>query len=201
MMWAAATLGIYGILRPNEMLSRHHESNIRVEDIEFYATAGKERLVDLLSPGLLLDEHKWPDRYTINLHITKTDQTGKRPPKVIAAKTAVRAMWTWLNLRQAFGFHHDFVFCQKEGKLLTMKRLMENIQTGLTSLGYHDVHITPKCFRRGGASALVQQGLANSDVALVGGWQSANMVNTYASAAAQQARTIAISRRMDPRRM
>jgi hypothetical protein len=206
MLWSAATVGVYAMLRPHELLAdRHIEGTIdtralRFSQITFYEKEHSKQTVTLLPKNAEsdIDLYAVPDSYTIALGQTKTDQLGKRRPKVVAAAPAVQALWRWCHLRQSLGSSSPLLFACDGVPPLTLRQLLSAITKALVALGYNNPKVTGKCFRRGGASALVAQGISNEDVARVADWHSSSMVNIYASSEAKEARRIATSRLLAP---
>jgi integrase len=198
--WAAATLGVYAMLRPSEMLGSANlrDRALEAAQITFYERPGSDQTLALLDRGADLDDYNLPDRYTIALRVTKTDQFARKGGKVVAGATAVEALWRWCHLRRDLGCESELLFdCSGLGPL-SMASLVRAITTGIQKLRGGNPKVTPKCFRRGGASGLVAQGLSNEDVASVSGWRTPAMVSVYAAAHAQEARRVVVSRRMDP---
>jgi hypothetical protein len=115
---------------------------------------------------------------------------------VIAAPQAVEALTRWAQTRSALAISSPFFFADVHGKALAEAPLLRILRTALADLGRGDAVISGKSFRRGGASALIAQGLSNAEAAEVGGWASARMLDTYASAEAKRARLVKNSRRM-----
>jgi site-specific recombinase XerD len=205
MVWAAATIGVYALLRPSEILGEEVKADmvdsrraLRFTQITFYEKEGSNQRVRLLDPGSDVDLFAIPDRYTISLGPTKTDQLAKREPKIVAAAPAVQALWRWCHLRRSFGANSPLLFSCNETVPLTMPVLLKAIKNALIKLGYQNPKVTGKCIRRGGASSLVAQGISNEDVARVGDWRTSNMVNIYANREAREARRIATSRLLAP---
>lgn len=204
MLWAAATVGVYALLRPSELLGTKHKKDmidtraLRFSQIKFYANSNSQQRTSLHPRGVDIDLYAVPDRYTIALGQTKTDQFGKRLPKVVAASPAVSALWRWCHLRRDLGDSSPLLFAYDGAIPLSMSTLLRAIEKALVALGYDKPKVTGKCFRRGGASSLVAQGLSNEDVARVGDWHSSRMVNIYSSDEAKEARRIASSRLLAP---
>lgn len=205
MVWAAASLGVAALLRPSELLGSAQSVKqgmidtraLRLSQITFYKHAESQQVATFLSRGADIDEQPLPDRFTVALGQTKSDQLGKRGPKVVAAAFAVEALWRWCHLRRSLGASQSpLLFACDGASPLTMPTLLAAIKRGLINLGFKNPKVTGKCFRRGGTSSLVEQGIGNEDVARVGDWRSSTMVNIYSNKEAQEARRIAVSRSM-----
>lgn len=110
----------------------------------------------------------------------------------------MEALWRWCHLRRDLGADSPLLFaCEGLGPL-SMARLTGAIRSALVALQGGNPEVKGKCFRRGGASGLVAQGLDDEVVANVAGWQTPAMARTYANARAQSDRRVAASRLMDP---
>ena len=107
-------------------------------------------------------------------------------------------MWRWLVLRRQGDAYGPELFrpAGRKGAPLSLATLLGWLTDGLTSLGYSSVKLTGKCFRRGGASALVAAGLGPEQVAPRGRWKSLSMPAVYANAASKRQADIDVSRRM-----
>ena len=189
MMLAAAAIGVHAALRPGELLGSvsHPDRTPRPSSIIFYARAGSNAVAPLSALAPL------PDRFTIDLGVTKTDQSGKRPPKACAAPYAVRALWEWMLLRQQRGETRPELFCYdsvplRQTTLLRELNLAHSVQLGT------DAHFTGKCFRRGLTSALILTA-STADAQAAGAWRTAAMVAVYTAPEAAEAQRLAISRR------
>jgi hypothetical protein len=56
------------------------------------------------------------------------------------------------------------------GKELTMHVLIGHLRRKLASIGFGDLFVTGKCFRKGAASTLSALGTDAADIAIAGGW-------------------------------
>jgi hypothetical protein len=112
MVWAAATLGVYALLRPSEILgsAQHRDRALRFDQIEFFETASSTQRVGLHPVGTDADDHALPDRYSISPGVTKTDQRAKKGGKIVAGAPAVEVLWRWCHLRQAIGSESPLLF-------------------------------------------------------------------------------------------
>lgn len=193
MLWAAATLACYAALRPSELLgsAQHRDRALKAESISFLRRDGA--ILSRATAGAQL-----PDRFTIQLGPTKTDQRGFASAKVVAGATAVEALWRWCGMREAFGITSPLLFACEGCAPLAATRLFGTLRQACLDTGRGKVKITGKCFRRGGASGLVGQGVPNADVARVVGWASVRTVETYTDQAALERRALVASRRMEP---
>ena len=81
---------------------------------------------------------------------------------------------------------------------LTLKALLAFASDLASEAIGQEIRLTGKCFRRGGNSGLLSAGVEISDIMAAGRWQTARMVDVYASATARDDRCAAISRAMAP---
>lgn len=203
MLWAAATLGVYGLLRPGELLgsARDRSRAARADAVLFFATPAGLRRMDVSSitpaPGGL------PDHFTVQLGVTKADPLGRNPDLPISAPTAVAAMWRWLHTRAALGLPPDgplFALPHSQGgiELLSCASLCKEIARWIAiTTGVPPPKVTGRCFRKGGASALVAAGATVPAIMQSGRWSSPAMVSVYADQASKRRRALLTGRRMD----
>lgn len=198
MRWAAACVGSYGMLRPNEFLgvAKKRSNAVRVSEVAFFAQAGSAKRVGLCPPGAALEDYDVPDRFSLDLGATKADQFAQNPPLVIAAAPAVQAMWRWMHLRRDLGGCPGPVFAVPFGSgSLSCKELCEHLREWATvATGEPAPKVVGRTFRRGGTSSMVAGGASRDDIRRAGRWKSDGMVDTYSSAASKQARAILDSR-------
>ena len=199
-MWAAACVGVFGLLRLNELLGTRANPDriLKVHQITFYREGSK-------FPARLPPEGPAapPHMFTITFGATKADQAAKNKPHPIAAPMAVHALWRWMILRQqlqAFrvrlGYQPDpNLFNEPDVDPLSLPTLVKFLQDWMEAMGHGRPHLTGKAFRRGGASGLVAAGVPRNTVAAAGRWRTPAMVETYASEQAQaQAQILESSR-------
>jgi hypothetical protein len=95
------TLGVYALLRPSEILgsAQHRDRTLRFDQIEFFETASSTQRVRLHPIGSDADDHALPDRYSISLGVTKTDQRAKKSGKIVAGAPTVEALWRGCHLK------------------------------------------------------------------------------------------------------
>ena len=187
MLWAAATVASYGLLRPNEFLGsyRHVDRALRPSQLTFFARAGGTTQA---LPG---QYEGVPQRVQLTLGATKADQLGTNAPIVIDARLCVEAIWRWMHRRLAFSGEVQAgpVFRLPGQRPLSIRTLLDALTAALRVVDPHIVHhLTGRCFRRGGASALVQAGASTSDIMQAGRWRSPAMVRTYAEPGVMRAR-------------
>ena len=201
MAYAAASLAVYAMLRPSELLGTPpaRVRALKFEQITFYTTAGSHAIMPLHPKKSDIDRAPFPDRFTVKLHIAKNDQFGTMHAKPVAGPAAVRALWRWCHLRRTLGADADTRLFECVGCApLSGAELIRRIKVGLAGIGYRNMHITGKCFRKGGATGLAAEGASNEEVAALAGWRTSSMVETYASREALEERRIATSRRLAP---
>lgn len=200
MRWAAATLATCALLRPGELFGTQQKrrAGLSAASITFSRHAGSELVQSLPSASVELSATPIPDRFTIDLGASKSDQLARAPPHIVATPLAVEAMWRWLFLRRQGDAYGPELFrpAGRKGAPLSLASLLGWLTDGLTSLGYDSVKLTGKCFRRGGASALVAAGHGPEQVAARGRWKSLSMPAVYANAASKRQADLDVSRRM-----
>lgn len=200
--WAAACFGVYGLLRPSEFLSvgyARYTSFLSAGAVRFYAAPGLLLETGLLPPDHDLQDYPVPDRFSFALGPTKADQLARNDRVVIAAPMCVQAVWRWMHARRRWGHAPEApLFVCEDGKALSRPQLIKQLQDWLVPVLGYAPKITGRCFRRGGASAMLQGGAAVPAIMNAGRWKSAAMVGVYASKEAQRARAAEESRAMDP---
>jgi hypothetical protein len=154
MQFAAMSLGVAGALRPSELLgSKDHPGRaLRAEQIKFYSDEVE------LHPA----RGGAPSYCEVTLDVSKTDQQRRGKSRLIAAPCAVSALWDWYRISGATGPSTLF---QHGGVKLTLSALLARIRRCLPAIGMGHLHITGKCFRKGGASTLAECGVAAADIA------------------------------------
>jgi len=202
MLWAAANVGVYGLLRPNEFLSvyRKRGAAVSAAQVTFYVAEGSDRVRDLFPVGAPLPAANEPDRFTLALGPTKADQRGENPPLVIAARPAVTALWRWMHERRDGGGRPEGPVFQMPGQHhLSCKALCSYVAAWTQSLhGGPLPLVTGRTFRQGGASGLHGSGASHADTQERGRWRSARMVYVYSSARSKAERAAITSRAMVP---
>jgi hypothetical protein len=197
---AAACMGTFGMLRPNEFLGSpaHPERRLRAAQIAFFAP-GSDIPLMLTRPEE--NEGSVPEYFTIALGATKADQLANNQPHIVAARPAVEALWTWTHKRAEIdrarvhcGRPSDpFLFNHPGGAPMELSTIVKFLQDWLEAMGHGRPLIAGKSFRRGGASGMVESGAARPEIAAAGRWRSAAMIDTYANAAAQRRSMITAS--------
>jgi integrase len=202
MLWAAATLGVFGLLRPGELLgsARERSRAARADAVLFYASPGAVavRAVRPLSPA----PSDIPDHFTVQLGVTKADPFARNTDLAISAPTAVEALWRWMHTRAALGLPADgplFALPSPTGfACLSCAQLCGEIAAWIALVsGGPPPKVTGRCFRKGGASALLAGGAAVPAIMQSARWKSAAMVGVYADAASKRQRALLTNRRMD----
>jgi integrase len=197
MMWAAANVALYGFLRPGELLGSYANPKraLRPEQIQFFTPRSNATAQHASGePPLPV-----PDRFTIDLGVTKADPLGKNKPKLVAAPPAVAALWAWMNLRRALSPAAGSVLFGLPGeKPLSMAGLLGWLADWYAASGRPRPRFTGKGFRRGATSTAMANGAAHADISVQAGWASkgAKMPETYASDQAKAARQLLFTRRM-----
>jgi hypothetical protein len=185
MLWAAATLGSYGLLRPNEFLGSYllQDRKLYPHQIRFFDHLGQR-----IRPGFV----GCPHRFEVALGATKADPLATNPPLVIRAKRAVEAMWRWFRRRHAFLAEDQLapVFKLPGKKALTITALIQVLSVAMRRAGLmkEGEILTGRCFRRGGAADLVAAGASLEQIQAAGRWKSPAMVYTYTDPAVIQRR-------------
>ena len=190
MYWAAATLGAYGLLRPNEFLGSylHADRKLRPDQITFFARADSN---DKAIVGRFAGP---PHRFSIRLGVTKADQVGANAPILIGERIAVEALWLWMRRRLAYSAEDQLgpVFKLPGQRPLTIRLLLDRLELAFRTVDPHTpIFLTGRCFRRGGAADLVQAGASLAQIQNAGRWNSSSMVYTYTEPAVVREREAA----------
>ena len=196
MCWAAACLGTFMVLRISELLGsrQHPERALRADQVSFGRGGGTTVSAAPGTPAGM------PDIIQLRLGPTKTDQRGTAPPMKSASRPLIQAMWIWMRDRERLISHSratsPLLFCIPGHEQLAFPALREFRGHWLEQSGRGRPHITGKTFRSGGASGLISRGVSRQDAAAAGRWKTQSMLETYATAQAQQQRLLIISRNM-----
>lgn len=186
--WAAACVGAYGLLRPNEFLYAHKAERpaLRPEAVTFYAAVGSARVSPLLPPGSDVDQHAWPEAVALDLGITKADRMGRNPPLRITVPLAVRALWRWIHLRRDLGATRPELFSLPHASApLSCAALCRFVADGIAAVtGCDPPHVTGRTFRRGGAESMMVAGASRPEIMAAGRWLSDSMPALYAGRSA-----------------
>ncbi len=159
-IFAAATLGVAALLRPNALCGSQHykERGVKAEHIRFF-TAGR-------SP-MSRTSTETPDHFTLFVPIDKTDQGRKGNERTISAPTAVEPMWLLWCQSEPEGT----LFMNKKGKPMRCETITSRIKVALRIAGYaHVDSFSGRSFRRGGASSLAEAGVHGDPLARAGAW-------------------------------
>jgi hypothetical protein len=201
MVWAAACLGVFGLLRPNEFLyvGQRASKVLPADAITFRAAPNHEAQQGLLPRGAAITAATVPDRFEVALGATKADALGRNGRLIVAARMAVEALWRWVHLRRDAGHApHAPLFVQADGLALASRKLLAQITIWYTRLTGVEPKITGRAFRRGGASDMLRAGASIPDIMAAGRWKSPAMVGVYANAEARRAAAAAASRALNP---
>ena len=201
MLWAAACMGVFGLLRPNEFLyvGQQTDKVLLADAITFRAAPNHEAQQGLLPRGIAITAATVPDRFEVALGATKADVYGKNSRLIIAARMAVEALWRWVHLRRDAGHAPQApLFVQENGLALASRKLLAQISLWYARLTGVAPKITGRAFRRGGASDMLRAGASIPDIMTAGRWKSPAMVGVYANAEARRAAAAAASRALDP---
>lgn len=203
MVWAAANVATYALLRPSELLGspQHPDRALLASQITFYMTRGSDHVGELGPFGVDPTTLPLPDHFTIALGPTKADQQGLNPPIAVAAQPAVHALWLWMHARRdrGPGADHPQLFSNPGFGPLRLFELTAAIADACVESGRERPHITGRAFRRGGASGLMAGGAARPAIRAAGRWRSDAMGEIYASRQSKAERALEASRAMAPR--
>jgi len=203
MILAAAAVGLYGMLRPVELLGspQHRDRALQLSDVVFYIDEDESRVAQLAPSLEAALRGRTPHHFTLRLGATKADQLAANSPHPVAAEPAVAALWRWIHLRRDLcppaGVDAVFVMPCTWAHLATIA-LVERLQHWGRLAGCRDFAFTGRSMRRGGAAALMQSGAPIPDIQAAGRWASAQMPLLYAGADAVRQRQLAISKAMAP---
>ena len=189
MLFAAIALATAACMRPSELLgsTTYPERALMADQVVFHASTRTDAPV---TP----DANSNAVRCTIHLHTTKTHIRGEE--RSVSATEAVQALWRWYIVSAAQGRNALF---QHDGAALTIGALIGHLRRKLQLIGLGHMHVTGKCFRRGGASTLSALGAHPADIAAAGGWASGSSVwqTHYANAPeVRRAREVQVNAQM-----
>lgn len=200
MRWAATCVGTFGLLRPSEFLgvAKNRGVALRASAITFYALPSRNLPQRLLPPGSRISASPIPDRFAVELGVTKADPLAANPPLVIAAPQCVRALWEWMHLRQDLGGAPDgYLFAMPGGPALPCNNLNRFVAQWIgVARDCDPPKVTGRCWRRTGSSIMVANGTSAADIMAAGRWRSPQMIAVYSDPAAARERAIAASRAM-----
>jgi hypothetical protein len=189
MLFAAIALATAACMRPSELLgsTTYPERALMADQVVFYASTRTDAPVTPTANGSAV-------RCTIHLRTTKTHIHGEE--RSVSATEAVQALWRWYIVSAAQGRNTLF---QHDGTALTIGALIGHLRRKLQLIGLGHMHVTGKCFRRGGASTLSALGAHPADIAAAGGWASGSSVwqTHYANAPeVRRAREVQVNAQM-----
>jgi len=201
MMYAAACVGVCGLLRPSEFVGAYSLAGraLTAAAVTWYAMPGGQEAADLLPLAHRVGDYARPDRFALRLGVTKADQLATNPPLVIGADFAVWALWQWMHARRAAGHSaHDPLFVYHAGRPLSCSALLAWLTAQLVraQLLPAGAVLKGRSFRRGGTSALLAAGADVPSIMSQGRWKSAGMVGIYSDAASKRTRALLESRAM-----
>jgi hypothetical protein len=195
MHYAALTLAVAAAARPSEVFgsAQHPERALRARQIRFFADAAGHREI-LPRAGLLASPH----HLEYFVEVSKTDQQRAGLLKVISASTAVTAMWTHCCEQGVSG---DQPLLAMGGCQLTANAVVTRLNSELGAMGQGALasQITPRSFRRGGASTLSEIGATDADIARLG-WAPGSTVGRVVYAndpQVERARALAMNAQME----
>lgn len=180
--FAALTLGVSGFMRPGEFLGSRV---LTWGQLTFYAKDGTQAV----SPS------HTPDHLTLMLPITKTDQMGRGRTIHIATPIAVSAAWEWYHHRPTDSTSHSPLFLNAAGLTLSLGRLLGTVRDWLTRVGYTQLNVQGRSFRRGGASGMAAAGESAATIQRAGRWRS-DAATLYIGKKEEERRAIEASRRL-----
>lgn len=173
MIWAALSIGVHGLLRPNEFLGHYRDQSRALvrNQCQFINRVGQpQELSSTIEP---------PARLRIDLLITKADQSGRNPPIEIDDASAVSAMWEWMQIKRPHFQAAPGVFhLPDEARGLSCTRLTTTLNTAAATLGLTLI-FKGKSLRRGGATGALLAGATPQQVQAKGRWKGARMVDVY----------------------
>lgn len=172
LMWAAFTLGAYGLLRLGEFTIRSNKDDrvLRWRHIDWYTASGTR--VALVN-GKVSDQ---AEEYRVLLEASKTDPFRKGVTIRILAPTAVHAMKSYCNkLIGPIAFNapvFNNATSKNEWAPLHRDAVVKSIQLHLSALGKESSHYIGHSFRKGGAQSLAEAGVSSDVIQAMGRWSS-----------------------------
>lgn len=169
MLWAAYTLGTYGLLRVGEFTIRtasEADRILRWRHISWFDADGK-CIVGRGAPALQL-----ASEYRVLLEASKTDPFRMSVSIRVASPVAVAAMRAYYcTLLLAPPSPQHPVFSIKS-TAMTREFLIEEIRKNIGVLGLDQSKFSGHSFRRGGAQSLADAGVAPDVIKTMGRWSS-----------------------------
>ena len=162
MLWAAFLTCFFGFFRSGEICSE--------------ATVGRglSEAPDLSVDSLEVDNFRDPRVVKLHLRRSKTDPfregTTINIPRTGDDLCPVAALLSWLVYR---GQAPGPLFVMQSGTPLTRSRLVTELRGVLRELGLEADHFSGHSFRKGAATTAAAQGVADSQIKLLGRWKSA----------------------------
>lgn len=189
MLFAAIALATAACMRPSELLgsNTYPERALTADQVVFHTSTRADAPVTPTADASAT-------RCTIFLRTTKTHIHGEE--RSVSATEAVQALWQWCIVSAAQGRNTLF---QHDGTTLTIGALIGHLRRKLQLIGLGHMHVTGKCFRRGGASTLSALGAHPADIAAAGGWAPGSSVwqTHYANAPeVRRARAVQVNAQM-----
>jgi hypothetical protein len=202
MMWAAANLAVYALLRPNEFLgsATYRDRALKPKQITFLLYPRQIIRAQLLPAGSDTSEYELPDRLELQLGVTKTHQDGEKEPIPVAGAQAVEAVWRWVHLRRDLQpkAHESQLFRVPGSPALSCEALTSALTRAVEQATGERPRLIGKSFRRGGASTLLAAGTDRKSIEKAGRWTNGRMIEVYADNNAKRQRKTEVSRSMDP---
>jgi hypothetical protein len=197
---AAAALATAAAMRPSELLgSSTNDRHLTTSQIKFFTTDESDEPIpadkyrhDTFTSGSA------PARVSIQLLISKTNQNRKPQFIHVSNPATVAALWRWRIIRPADrsddNSEKDYFFKASGYRPLQAKALVKWITKELASFG-HRLHLTPKCFRIGGASSALASGASIDDIKATGRWKS-DAWQLYPNEASRKLRALSANRKL-----
>lgn len=191
---AAASLGTDGMFRPNELFGSqgNPERALMMGQVAF--DRGGTTITKMVGEARDIDPSTLatPASVTITLYTSKTNRTNDPTFTTIDDPTTVAAMWSWMCRRRRHT-EDGPVFKRTGWARLTAKELSKQINRELSRLDVLSATVTPKAFRRGGASDRAAAGDSTESINEQGRWAATSRValEVYASSAAKRTRSVA----------
>ena len=160
MLWAASTLCFFGFFRAGEITVPTHDAY----DSRRHLSWGDIAIDNVADPQVL----------QIHLRVSKTDQLG-RGVDVYVGKTGctlcpVAAVLAYMVLR---GADQGQFFKFKDGQPLTKTKFIKHVRSALLQAGLPYSSFAGHSFRIGAATSAAKVGLEDSQIRMLGRWNSA----------------------------